>query len=71
MALPQLINGLQAIKNTEIFSAFSMIPEIGNTANIKGIQLLLEMEEKGIAAYDEMIEAVGQGEKIADGLEDI
>ena len=71
MALPQLINGLQAIKNTEIFSAFSMIPEIGNTANIKGIQLLLEMEEKGAVAYDEMIEAVEQGEKIADGLEDV
>lgn len=75
MAMPQLISALQSIKDTQIFDGignlFSAIPEIGNTANIKGIQQLLEMQDKGVEAYDKMIEAVGEGAEIADGLEDV
>ena len=75
MAMPQLISALQSIKETQIFDSisnlFSVIPEIGNTANIQGIQQLLDMQDKGVEAYDKMMEAVGEGAEIADGLEDV
>lgn len=75
MAMPQLISALQSIKGTQIFDSignlFSAIPEIGNTANIQGIQQLLDMQNKGVEAYDKMMEAAGERSKIADGLEDI
>ncbi len=68
MTLPQLINGLQAIKEAKIFEALSEIPETGSI--IAQFSQLVEVEKKGIEAYDKMLEAVGEGAEIADGLED-
>lgn len=76
MTMPQLILAMQTLEKTKAFDGignlFSMIPNLGGIANdIQGIQKLLEMEEKGAAAYDKMMEAVGEGAEIADGLEDV
>ena len=76
MTMPQLILAMQTLEKTKVFDGignlFSAISDLGGIANdIQGIQKLLEMEEKGVAAYDEMMRAVDQGEKIADGLEDV
>ena len=87
MAMPQLISALQSIKDTQIFDNIGnmftnltnipkTISEVSAAAESAGnatmeIQKLLEIENKGIAAYDKMMEAVGEGVEIADGLEDV
>lgn len=87
MVMPQLISALQSIKDTQIFDnignifanltnipqTISEIPKAAESASntTMEIQKLLEMEDKGVAAYDKMMEAVGEGAEIADGLEDV
>ena len=75
MALPQLINGLQSLHDTQIFQGmFNTLQAIPNMSSmIKQFDQLAQAQEKGVAAWEAIERFTGEHpfEELPKGLEEI